>query len=45
MDAPLASDFSAGVRDVAFAQACHRSMLERRWVTIPEPAGTGSGLL
>jgi predicted dehydrogenase len=30
--APLACDFAAGVRDVAFAEACQRSMRERRWV-------------
>src|SRR4029077_5388999 len=35
--APLASDFTAGIRDVAFAEACHRSMEERRWVTFPPP--------
>ena len=33
--APLASDFTAGIRDVAFAEACHRSMQERRWVAFP----------
>ena len=37
MDAPLASDFSAGVRDVAFAEACHRSMRERTWIDMPDP--------
>jgi predicted dehydrogenase len=31
-DAPLACDFTAGIRDVAFAEACHRSMRERTWV-------------
>jgi predicted dehydrogenase len=31
--APLQSDFAAGMRDVAFAEACHRSMGERRWIT------------
>ena len=36
-DAPFASDFSAGARDVAFAEAC-RSMRERGWITMPEPA-------
>ncbi len=41
MDAPLASDFSAGVRDVAFAEACHRSMLERRWVAMARSANAG----
>jgi predicted dehydrogenase len=34
-DAPLACDFAAGIRDVAFAEACHRSMRERRWVEFP----------
>src|SRR5262245_36350687 len=34
-DAPLASDFAAGIRDVAFADACHRSMRERTWVALP----------
>jgi predicted dehydrogenase len=34
-DAPLASDFAAGIRDVAFAEACRRSMAERRWVEFP----------
>jgi len=37
-DAPLACDFAAGVRDVAFADACHRSMRERTWVSLPPPA-------
>jgi predicted dehydrogenase len=36
--APLACDFAAGIRDVAFAEACHRSMRERRWVEFP-PGG------
>jgi predicted dehydrogenase len=34
-DAPLASDFAAGIRDVAFAEACRRSMAGRRWVEFP----------
>jgi predicted dehydrogenase len=34
-DAPLMCDFSAGIRDVAFAEACHRSMQERRWIEMP----------
>ena len=34
VDAPMASDFSAGVRDVAFAEACHRSMAERTWIAM-----------
>jgi predicted dehydrogenase len=33
--APLACDFNAGIRDVAFAEACHRSMRERAWVALP----------
>ncbi|HEU4350285.1 MAG TPA: Gfo/Idh/MocA family oxidoreductase, partial [Burkholderiales bacterium] len=40
--APIACDFAAGIRDVAFAEACHRSMRERRWVEFP-PADTSSG--
>jgi predicted dehydrogenase len=32
---PLHSDFAAGVRDVAFAEACHRSMAERKWIALP----------
>jgi predicted dehydrogenase len=36
-DAPLACDFAAGIRDVAFADACHRSMRERGWVVFPPP--------
>ena len=36
-DAPLACDFAAGIRDVAFAEACHRSMNERRWIELPDP--------
>ena len=31
---PLDSDLAAGIRDVAFAEACYRSMAERRWVEI-----------
>jgi predicted dehydrogenase len=33
-DAPFARDFAAGLRDVAFAEACHRSMTERAWVAM-----------
>jgi predicted dehydrogenase len=36
-DAPLASDFAAGIRDVAFAEACHRSMAARTWIAFPPP--------
>ena len=32
-----ASDFAAGIRDVAFAEACHRSMTERTWIAFPPP--------
>jgi predicted dehydrogenase len=37
-DAPMPSDFAAGIRDVAFAEACHRSMRERTWIAFPAPA-------
>jgi predicted dehydrogenase len=37
-DAPLACDFAAGIRDVAFADACHRSMRERTWIALPPAA-------
>jgi len=37
-DAPLLSDFAAGIRDVAFAEACHRSMAERTWIALPPPS-------
>src|SRR5207249_2551829 len=36
-DAPMACDFSAGIRDLAFAEACRRSAQERRWVEFPPP--------
>ena len=36
-DGPLDSNFAAGIRDVAFAEACHRSMNERAWVAFPPP--------
>ena len=32
--APLRSDFAAGIRDVEFAEACHRSKVERRWISL-----------
>jgi predicted dehydrogenase len=32
--APLRSTFAAGLRDVALAEACHRSHEEGRWVTL-----------
>jgi predicted dehydrogenase len=34
-DTPMQSDFAAGIRDVAFAEACHRSMRERTWIAFP----------
>jgi predicted dehydrogenase len=33
-DAPFASDLRAGARDVQLAEACYRSMAERRWVAL-----------
>lgn len=36
---PLASDFAAGIRDVAFAETCGRSAREGRWVVFDEMAG------
>jgi predicted dehydrogenase len=30
--APLTSDISAGIRDVQLAEACYRSVAERRWI-------------
>jgi predicted dehydrogenase len=32
--APLKSDLRAGVRDVQLAEACYKSMAERRWVNL-----------
>jgi predicted dehydrogenase len=37
---PLKADFAAGVRDVEFAEACHRSMAQRKWVEFPPPPAT-----
>ena len=34
--APFDCDLTAGIRDVAFAQACYRSMAERRWMEIED---------
>jgi predicted dehydrogenase len=34
-DAPMPASFAAGIRDVQFAETCHRSMAERRWVSFP----------
>jgi len=33
-DAPMRADLSAGVRDVAFAEACYRSMKEAKWINL-----------
>ncbi|MGB6861696.1 MAG: Gfo/Idh/MocA family oxidoreductase, partial [Pseudolabrys sp.] len=38
-DAPLTNDFAAGVRDVQLAQACYRSLAERKWVSLQEIIG------
>jgi len=35
-DAPLRSDFAAGIRDVAFAQACAQSARGRAWVSLDD---------
>jgi predicted dehydrogenase len=34
-DTLFACDFAAGLRDVTFAEACHRSLAERAWVEMP----------
>jgi hypothetical protein len=39
IDAPMISDFTAGIRDVAFAEACHQSMADRTWVAFPSASG------
>src|SRR5262249_35803916 len=41
-EAPPAADFAAGVRDVAFAEACHRSMREQTWIALPPPGAGGA---
>ena len=33
-DAPMQADFSAGIRDVQFAQACYRSVKDGTWVRL-----------
>jgi predicted dehydrogenase len=35
--APMPATLAAGIRDVEFAEVCHRSMAERRWVALPPP--------
>ena len=42
-DAPLTNDFAAGVRDVQLAQACYRSLAERKWVSLDEITGLNAG--
>jgi predicted dehydrogenase len=36
--APMPADFAAGIRDVQFAEACHRSVMDGRWVDISPDA-------
>jgi predicted dehydrogenase len=36
-NAPLRSSLAAGLRDVALAEACYRSVAEGRWVTLDPP--------
>jgi len=38
-DEPLVSDFSAGLRDVQFAEACRRSASEKKWIELENIAG------
>jgi predicted dehydrogenase len=42
-DVPLRSDFAAGLRDVAFAEACGRSFREGVWVGFDDAEGDESG--
>jgi predicted dehydrogenase len=37
--APLASDLASGIRDVQLAEACYRSVTERKWVALDNIAG------
>ena len=37
-DAPLVSDLSAGIRDVQLAEACYRSVAEKKWIGIDDTA-------
>jgi predicted dehydrogenase len=36
--ARLACDFSAGIRDVQLAEACYRSVVEQKWITLDDIA-------
>jgi predicted dehydrogenase len=38
-DAPAQATLAAGIRDVALADACHRSIAERRWVALEDGSG------
>ena len=31
---PMPADLAAGIRDVAFAEACHRSMKDAKWISL-----------
>src|SRR5262245_86502 len=35
--APTSATFASGIRDVQFAEACHRSMADRGWISFPPP--------
>ena len=37
-DAQLVSDLSAGIRDVQLAEACYRSVVEKKWIAIDDVA-------
>lgn len=37
-DAPFPSDLSAGVRDVKLAEACYRSVSEKKWIALDDVA-------
>ena len=37
-DAQLVSDLSAGIRDVQLAEACYRSVAEKKWIAIGDVA-------
>ena len=44
--APMQADFAAGIRDVAFAEACYRSMKDGTWISLARAlvTGTSAGL-
>lgn len=37
--APLVCNFAAGIRDVQLAEACYRSAVEQKWITLDDIAG------